>query len=57
VSNERDAYQETANMETFPESKHFRKMPEVIIKREGAELLLETITPLTGPDPAATGEK
>jgi hypothetical protein len=44
-------------METFPESKRFRKMPETMMKREGAELLLETITPITGPDPAAAGEK
>jgi len=50
MTKERDAYQEIANMWTFPESKSFRKMLEAIITREEAELLLEMTTPITVPE-------
>jgi ferredoxin len=50
MAKEKDAYQEIANMWTFPESKSFRKMLEAIITREEAELLLEMTTPVTVPE-------
>lgn len=45
-----DAYQEIAEMWTFPDSKSFRKMLEAIITREEAELLLEMTMPITVPE-------